>query len=346
METKRLKEIFNRFSALIPKTPSLDSIASLWLREGQLVGTNTTTFMVADIPLKGMGMIPYWPVKKILDTTDSYKTEFSWKKDTLTVKCGEDTFTFDGYGEQDMNFPKMPEGTFAPAMEKFRGLIMDREMVKLPNFCADDPLRPSLSGIHFDNENIVATDAHRLLWIKHEGMKGKPFTILRASDFRLLVTDMDYVLGTMEEPLYGITWVSFKTPGTEYIMKTVPERYPNYRAVVPKSHKSRFVFSKKAMLKKLDMASVSVDKTTQRVILNFSDPKTEISTTEKFVGKSYRSHIETTGEGKDISISFNLKFLQEVLKSIDSDMIEIKLNEPSKAAIFNETRLLMPMILP
>lgn len=84
--------------------------------------------------------------------------------------------------------------------------------------------------------------------------------------------------------------------------------------------------------------------TTRKVTLKCSKEKVSASFEDLDFGTSYECNIDAQADG-DIRIGVNYTFLSECLKAINSDNVEIKMQEPNRAMVINGCVLLMPVMI-
>lgn len=126
------------------------------------------------------------------------------------------------------NLPKNP--TF-----KIGVLPVNNMLSEYIPYCAKGPLRPSLECVYFDLGYIVATDAHRLRFDKHN-MKLKSTFLLPTKPAKILNRLMKFY----KQPVtikQNDKHLFFICPGFTMAVRKIVGYYPNYKGVLPDSNK-------------------------------------------------------------------------------------------------------------
>jgi DNA polymerase-3 subunit beta len=127
--------------------------------------------------------------------------------------------------------------------------------------------------------------------------------------------------------------VSFQMGDIKYISNQIEGSYPNYEAVLPKDYARRLRFPKQAMQTAIRRASVLSDVRTLAVTLTFTGSQVTVEAESVDRGR-IRDEVPATNDGGDFRITFNHKFVQEALKCIDQDEIQLNANSPVLPAVF------------
>lgn len=224
---------------------------------------------------------------------------------------------------------------------------------------AQDELRPVMNGIFFDltstNLAIVASDGHKLVRNSNYAIKSdkpasfilpkKPATLLKA----VLGKDGSDVVIKFNERNAEISF----SDGILFC-RLIEGRYPNYNSVIPTNNPNELTIDRKALLGALKRVLPFASESSQLIRFHLEAGKLELSSEDIDFATSAKENITCDYNGQPMSIGFKGSSLTEILSNLDSDDVEIKLADPSRAGIVvpvnqpeNEDilMLIMPMLL-
>lgn len=200
-------------------------------------------------------------------------------------------------------------------------------------YLGKDELRPAMTGVYFDGENMVGTDAHRLRVISapSEGsaiLCKEVATLLKYSGAKA------YKNGRVE------------LDGVVIDKGVIDQTYPKYQAVIPKMEDTAntiFVQDKKTFIGFAETAA-KINTSTRAVKLTLKDGNLNI----------YASDIDTGAEvsfdmpasGNDCYVAYNGRLLAECLKSIEGSSFSLHFENANRPSLINdETVLIMPVMI-
>lgn len=215
---------------------------------------------------------------------------------------------------------------------------------KVMLFCGKDDARPAMMGVFLDKTNIVATDAHRMIWEKLNNTS-IPEVIIPASAVQLL-SDVNYEMSFFEDVNVStkekVLTTVFLTSENEIISSRLIEgRFPNYKAVIPQYTMQQH-FTKDEVLPFIEIASsISINNI---VGLLFKSRKISIAGQNIDTNKNYLAEVNDQDKlhHEEFEIYFNGKFLMHAFKNIKTQNIEMSFSAPNRAVVFNGNILLMP----
>ena len=224
---------------------------------------------------------------------------------------------------------------------------------------ASDELRPVMNGIYFDITDgklaLVATDGHKLVRnlifnIDAETttsfiLPKKPATLLRNS---LSKDDSEVMIEFTQrnaEFVFG-----------EYtlICRLIEGRYPNYNAVIPQGNPNELTVDRKSLLSTIKRVLPFASASSQLVRLSIEPGKLTVSSEDIDFATSAKESILCDYNGMNLNIGFGGNTLLEILNSLDSEEVCLKLADPSRAGVVTPVTqpenqeilmLIMPMIL-
>lgn len=227
-------------------------------------------------------------------------------------------------------------------------------------FCtADDDLRPVMNGIFFDiaedKVTMVATDAHRLVRYTNTGVQSgvaasfilpkKPAGLLK----NLLAKEEEDVKVT-----FGAKNARFEFGSTIIVCRQIEGRFPNYNAVIPQGNQNVVTVDRQTMINACKRVAVFANNGTAQLRLALSENQIKISAQDIDFSTSAEETISCDYNGTPMAIGFKAPFLIDLLGSIASADVQLKLADPARAGLImpvenveNEDvlMLLMPMLL-
>ncbi|PIR37262.1 MAG: DNA polymerase III subunit beta [Candidatus Zambryskibacteria bacterium CG10_big_fil_rev_8_21_14_0_10_42_12] len=200
-------------------------------------------------------------------------------------------------------------------------------------------IKPELSSIlYYLNENdelvAVATDLFRLAEKKIALKKHKEFDKMLISVKNILEVlkvfqdikgDIDIIVKDNQ--------VAFIVEDIYVVSRTVDSAFPDYKQIIPKEYKTEVTLLKQDFTNALKILRVFTDKL-QHLKFNIA-PKNNVF--EMFmkntdIGES-NSKITAKVEGESLTISFNFRYISDVLGAIPEDSIKLEFNGIGKAVV-------------
>lgn len=281
----------------------------------------------------------------------------------ITIEATEDrclvsgaTTEFEMPGEDPSAFPEVP--TFAE--EKFHeikaGLL--RDMIRRVIFSAASSEHSrfgATTGVLVELEEdtivLVATDGRRLAWCKgqaeaHGGhtTKGQmpviPVKALHLLDRNL--TEPDEVVRISIRPNEAL----LKTERAMISSRLVEGRFPSYRQVLPSKHNARIAVTVGPFMSAVRQAAIMTDDESKRVTFSFGKNKVTLQAKGAESGRS-RVEMPIDFDGKAIEISFDPKFLVDMLRILEPDVaLTLDLIDTQSAAVFRQDPNYLYVVVP
>jgi len=324
-----------------------------------VVATDLETVMKIhlDIEAKDSGRVCI-PAKILMDSLKNLPNQpltFDIDKN-FGIEITSDNGKYKVMGENPDNFPKEP-----PADETSAFTMTSHALLTAINksifAVSNDDLRPAMTGVFFELEKngitAVATDAHRLVRYKIKDVQcprtdnfivpKKPLNLLKSS----LPDNQDEIAVS-----YNSNHL-FVTHGTvELSCRLLDARFPDYKVVIPADNPYRMTISRQDFQSALRRVSIFSNKSTNLVTLSISGSELQLLAQDVDFSFEGNERMSCQYDGEDITISFNARFLIEMLGSTDSDEVRVELSTPTKAGLIkpveqedNEDLLMLAMPL-
>lgn len=236
-----------------------------------------------------------------------------------------------------MSTEKFPEVYTAENVPYFEVSSKElKDMIAQTYFAvSDDETRYFMNGVFFekkeDNMNLVATDGRRLSFSSKKILAG-------ISEFSPVIVHPKILNIILKHaPEEGNIFVAivdkmifFKFGNYKFGSVLLDGQFPNYERVIPENQSHCLQVEKSDLLSALKSVSQMVDRKAGRVFFNISDGILKISAQQTDFG-SADAEIPCMYAGEPYSIAMNFGYVEEPLRSIDSDRIAFEFTEEMKA---------------
>ena len=304
----------------------------------------------AKIVLETLKSMPDVPV--IFDISESYGIE---------ITADESNFKLVGFDPE--GFPEKPTLKDASSFE-ISPQILGNGISKTIFAVGIGDIRPVLAGVlcEIQPEDItfVATDAHRLSRYKNTQVKtGMEASFIIPKKPLLLLKN---ILQSYPKPVridYNNEKVGFQLDNLYIVSKLIEGNYPKYKAVIPANNNNVLTIERQPFLQRMRSISPYANQSTHQVRLTLAPTSMrltaeDIDTSSKATATlACNFERENKDEAAEYEIGFSSKFLQEILSTLDSMEVVIKLAQPNTAGLVfpleenkNEEEDLLMLLMP
>ena len=300
--------------------------------------------------------------KLLLETLKEFSEQplaFTIDENNFAVSMVSQNGTYSFVGVNGNEYPEMPGAEMGARELAIPANVLQSAIEKTIFATADDDLRPVMNGIFFDiaedKVTMVATDAHRLVRYSNTGVKPgvaasfilpkKPASLLK----NLLAKEENEVKLT-----FGAKNARFEFGSTIIVCRQIEGRFPNYNAVIPQSNQNIVTVDRQTMINACKRVAVFANNGTAQLRLTLTENSIKISAQDIDFSTSAEETITCDYNGTPMAIGFKAPFLIDLLGSITSADVLLKLADPARAGLLlpaeNEENedvlmLLMPMLL-
>ncbi len=263
--------------------------------------------------------------------------ELKINSNTDQVEITTKTFSSRLNGIAAAEFPTIPlsgkrTATFTPE-------VLLKSLPQVIFAAASEDGRPILTGILTEVKDkklqLVATDGYRLA---HKSIPVAENITLKALVPRRTYEEVAKLIGEEETDEVGVSLsddqnqIIFSFGNTLASSRLIEGQFPAWEKIIPAATLARTIVDRAELLKSVKLASVFARSEANVVRLSSFAQKLVLSSEAKELG-SQKREMEAQGEGEEIQIAFNTKFLQDVLTSVNSSQIIIELSGSLSAAI-------------
>ena len=321
-----------------------------------------TCWIGAQIEEEGSVTIPARIFGDLVGTLpgDKVSLALTTRTQTLNIRCG--TSNFDIKGIEASEFPPMPTPDLSAGVEL--NVSDFKEMIQQVSFAAStDEARPVLQGVQLEiNENqisLAATDGFRISVRSAElsNAVANPVKVIiparSLSELARIAVNGNETVAMVVPQDRG--QAIFHLKDAELVTQLIEGNFPDYRAIIPRSFKTRTVVSTAEFLKACRQAEIIAREGNYVIRLKMQPqeggPGTlEFSTQSEETG-SGEVVVDANIEGPELLIAFNVRFLSEVLEVIGSPNTILETNQNNTPGLISpvgdETykHVIMPMHL-
>ncbi|MBM0740260.1 DNA polymerase III subunit beta [Phormidium sp. CLA17] len=282
-----------------------------------------------------------------------------------TLTCSSGRYQVRGMSAEE--FPELPTVTDGESLHLPSEAMLDGLRGALFAASADET-KQVLTGVHLtlaaEELEFAATDGHRLSVVQTtnvddngNGAKDSTSEDATALDVTIPAKALQE-LAKMLERQTGSS-VAVKLDRNQVIFEWVDQRltsrllegqYPNYRQLIPRQFTHQTTIDRRLFLSSLERIAVLADQKNNIV-------KLSVDTTNQAMSLSVDAPDVGSGEetipaqitGEDMAIAFNVKYLLDGLKALNTTEIQLQFNTPTSPAILTPlgglkmTYLVMPV---
>lgn len=298
------------------------------------------------------------PASRFVDTCKSLgDLPISFSVDThFTAQMSTDQGQYSWMGHDGRNFPQLP------ALEDETTVSFEHQRLlrafKLTGFAAGmDPIRPAMQGVLFEFKpqevRAVSSDGHRLVKYTMKGYR-------HDTEFRFIMPLKALTLASRVDDagLFSLSvdknHACFDLGSTRIFANLINHKFPNYESVIPLDNNRIAEINRELLYDTVRRVGMFSSVASSQVRFKIADNSLEVRAQDLERSSNAVEKIECDYQSDPIMIGFNCKFLEDVLKIIDSDNIKMSFGAPNRAGLvepvsaFDEEHLVilvMPVML-
>lgn len=333
----------------------------------------------ATVEVGGVITLPSKFLNDIITRLPEGEIEISCDEDDLednplvSIQCLSSKFQLRGVSGDE--YPELPSVSTEEAL--ILPISALSEGLKGSLFAASsDETKQVLTGVHLirdlDTLEFAATDGHRLVVVKtiEEEKENEENEDTSDSDtegnikqnFAVTIParalrELENMLKTAKDSESITLFVDegqvvFQLGEQNLTSRKLEGTYPNYNQLIPRQFQRTMVVDRKRVIESLERVSVLADQKNNMVKFSIDEENQQVSLSveAKELGNAKES-LSAQITGDSINIGFNIRYLMEGLKAINTNEIKFSFNEPTQPVIINPlgglkmTYLIMPVQL-
>lgn len=201
-----------------------------------------------------------------------------------------------------------------------------------------DEIRAMLTGVCLDFKTdelvFVATDANKLVKYTRTDIKSDEEKKLIIPKKPIMVLT-NALAGKDDEVKMGFnnTNISFEFENTIMICRLIDAKYPNYEGVIPKENPNIIEINRTELLRSIKRISIFANKSTHQVVFDKKGNSLTILSEDKDYNNKAVETLTCKGDGEDLKIGFNARFMAEMLSNLTCNTVIIEMSQPNRAGI-------------
>ncbi len=317
-----------------------------------LLATNLETSVAigvgAKVDKEGEVAVPARTITDLVTNLSPGQLSLSVTKEQLEI--AKEDFSSKVAGINASDFPKIPQdvGKTAVALPK----DFKEALSKLIFAASVDETRPVLTGILFifdSTLSLVATDGFRLskVDIKTKSSQKKAQIILpknTLAELSRLVGEEAIkmqIKGSENQVVFGVDKIVLSS-------RVIEGSFPDWQKIIPKSSSLKVLVDREELARAVKLASVFARESANIVKLLVGKKGIEVTASSQRSGQQ-RTKVDAKVEGEGIEISYNYRFIEEFLNSVDGEEISMEFNDSKSPGVFTDPKnknylhLIMPV---
>lgn len=289
----------------------------------------------ADVMIEGEAVVQGRFFGEFVKTLSNEQVEINIAKNKqLKISFADGEADFSCYNLSE--FPKIAEVDGAESMVIAKKDLRDL-INKIVFSVSTDKARPNLQGVFFEIEKGeltgVALDGYRMAQCVKKLKSSSCETSLLVSARSL--SEIRNMLDANDEPVclhMTKNYLLVDLDHTKIVSRLINSDFINYRQIIPKSFESVVTVNKKSMEAVIDRAClVARNDKNNLVKLDIYNKRMEVSSATTL--SSANEKVDIALDGKDITIAFNAKYLEDILHALNDDFIHIKFNTETSPCV-------------
>ncbi len=313
--------------------PSLEGIhvkAGLHLYlSGYNLETGITVTVPADIPETGECIMParlfFDIIRKMPDEEISVTVDANYK---VSIRGGISSFTITATSAED--YPELPDVEFDNAIKIPQRNL--RELISGTIFSvSENQARPIHTGclIEVENESItmVAVDGYRLAlrrYFPEEPTERTVKFVVPAAGLK----EVEKILGDTDDMAsftLGRKHILFEMGDVTLVCRILEGDFLDWRRVVPTDNPIKLVANRSRLTASIDRVGLIIsEKIKSPVRCHFGVNQADFRTVTT-IGDAY-DRCELSGDGQELEIGFNCRYLLDALKAVPTDEVTLELS--------------------
>lgn len=286
------------------------------------------------------------PARILLETLRNLPEQpigFTVDEDTFAIEISSDIGRYKLAGEDASDFPKVPSISSASAIDMPAEVL--RSAINNTIFAtSNDELRPAMTGVLLtiddSSTTFVGTDGHRLVRYRRVDVASDESSriIIPRKAMNLIKTTLpDQNSNVVLE--FNNAHAFFRFENIRLVCRLIDEQYPDYENVIPLDNENVITINRLEILSSLKRISIYANKTTNQVRVKITGSEIQISAEDIDFSSEANERLSCKHDGPDIEIGFNARFLIEILNTLDTKEIDLKLSNPNRAGLLFPTEM-------
>ena len=323
-------------SRTVAQKSAISALEGIYVRAGMhlyLSGynleTGITVTVPADVTEVGECVMParlfFDIIRKLPDEEVVVTVDEQFK---VSIRCGISSFTITAMTAED--YPELPDVEFENAIKLPQREL--RELISGTIFSvSENQARPIHPGCLFEVEpesiTMVAVDGYRLALRRFFPAESTERTVKFVAPAAAL-KEVEKILTDTDEPAsftLGRKHILFEMSGVTLVCRILEGDFLDWRRVVPDNNPILLVANRSRLTASIDRVGLIISEKIKSPVRCKFGANTADFRTITTIGEAY-DVCQLAGDGKDLEIGFNCKYLLEALKDVPTDEVTLELS--------------------
>ena len=257
------------------------------------------------------------------------------KENNIIIECEKSVFKVFGLPPNEFPSPPKPDEIISTSINS----NIHKDIIRKKRFAVSiDETRHALTGVNLslkDNRvTMVATDGHRLAFIG-EQVPTPPKEELSVIVPTKVLNEIIRVFpeeGEKVKVSVGKNYILFSLENISIMSRLVEGTFPNYEQVIPKEPRISVQANTKALLESTRRISLLTDEKSNLIKVKAEKGKLLITGSTPSAGEG-KEEIDCALTGDEIEVGFNVKYLLDILRAMDTEEVVIRLTNPASPVL-------------
>jgi DNA polymerase-3 subunit beta len=284
-----------------------------------------TIAVPAKIFLETLRNLPEQPISVTID------------EETYSIEITSENGRYKVSGANSVDFPRVPAvaNAFSISME---ANSLNRALSNTLFATSNDEMRPSMSGVFLqlksDKTVFAATDGHRLVrYQRADLISPNETSILLPRKALQIVKALLPSDKTLLKLNFNSSNAFFEFGNIELICRLIDERFPEYENAIPLNNLNVMTVERLELLNSLKRISIYSNKATNQVRFSIKATELQISAEDVDYSNEASEKLSCEYNGEEMEIGFSSKLMMEMLNNISSNLVDLEMSAPNKAAL-------------
>lgn len=258
-------------------------------------------------------------------------------EETYSIEITSENGRYKVSGANSVDFPRVPAvaNAFSISME---ANSLNRALSNTLFATSNDEMRPSMSGVFLqlksDKTVFAATDGHRLVrYQRADLISPNETSILLPRKALQIVKALLPSDKTLLKLNFNSSNAFFEFGNIELICRLIDERFPEYENAIPLNNLNVMTVERLELLNSLKRISIYSNKATNQVRFSIKATELQISAEDVDYSNEASEKLSCEYNGEEMEIGFSSKLMMEMLNNISSNLVDLEMSAPNKAAL-------------
>ncbi len=255
----------------------------------------------------------------------------------LKIQYGNSEFNINAYDAEDFPEFSLPRAVFSFEIEAEKLKNIFKQVL----FAASNDLNQTVfTGILLEIEDnlltAVTTDSYRMAIRKSLldfSTPEKIKIIIPAKTISEFIRTGDFK--KQMQVIIGANHLVLASEKTVFIIRLIAGKYPAYQQVIPREFSAQAIINRSDFLEAAERVALLAGEKKSNVQLDLN--QSDLVLTTKAESGWIREELESENNGEELTIGYNVKFLSEILRVLESEKIYFKPSGAYSPSIFQAT---------